>query len=308
VKALVTGGAGFIGSNLTRALLARGVEVTVLDDLSTGRKANLNRMIVRFVPGSILDPEALRDACRGVDLVFHLAAQVSVPQSIEDPDGTHETNGTGTMRVLEAARWAHAKRVVYASSCAVYGQEPGLPKREESPLHLPSPYAAAKYVGEVYGKCWGDAFGLEVVALRFFNVFGPRQPATGGYAAVIPAFVSRALAGRQLVVYGDGGQTRDFVFVDNVVEACWLAATVPGVGGRVFNVGTGVETSLLDLIRVLGVVLGQPPEIEHASPRDGDIRCSWGDLTKARSELGYLPSVDLEAGLRATVAWHRRSE
>ena len=308
--ALVTGGAGFIGSNLVRGLVAKGYAVRVIDDLSTGREANLAGIEgdVRLVRRSILDHEALTAVTEGCRFVFHQAAQVSVPASLDDPAHNHEVNATGTLRVLEAARAAGVERVVIAASCAIYGNDPRLPKAELDPIDPQSPYAATKYFAEVYGACYSATMGLEVVALRYFNVFGPRQSPSGGYAAVIPVFIDRLLRGEAPIIHGDGLQTRDFVFIDNVVEANLAAASAPGVGGRVFNVGTGVEVSILDLATRIATLVGrQDLQPVHEASRPGDVLRSVADVSRARRELGYEGRVDIAAGLERTVGWFREA-
>ncbi|MGM0576223.1 MAG: SDR family oxidoreductase [Myxococcota bacterium] len=306
---LVTGGAGFIGSHLVRALVERGDDVRVIDDLSSGFRENLDAVAddIDLVEASILDADALARAAEGCRFVFHLAAQVSVPASMEDPAGTHEVNATGSLRVFEAARAAGVDRVVMASSCAVYGDEPSMPKREDSPVVPTSPYAATKYLGEIYGETWTRGLGQEVVALRFFNVFGARQNPEGGYAAAIPVFTTRALQGRGVTIYGDGEQTRDFVYVDNVVEALTKAAEAPDAAGRVFNVGSGESISINRLVRTLGEALGRDLEAEHGPERAGDIRHSRADVSRAREVLGYRGDVSLREGLERTVAWYREA-
>lgn len=305
-RTLITGGAGFIGSNLARTLLAAGEAVTVLDDLSTGHERNIAGIDVRFVRGSILDPVALSDAIAGCDFVVHLAAQVSVGASMEDPLGTHETNATGTLRVLEAARSAGVKRVVYAATCAIYGDDPTLPKTEQSPISAQSPYAVAKYIGEQYGRCYTNEMGLEVAAMRFFNVFGPRQDPAGGYAAVIPIFIARALRGQGVTIHGDGEQTRDFVFVDNVAQALSAARTATGAEGNVFNIGTGVQTSLNQLVAAIEAAVGTTLERESGPARAGDVRYSVADVSAARRVLGYDPAITLGEGISRTVDYYRQ--
>lgn len=306
-RALVTGGAGFIGSNLVRALLAEGAEVVVLDDLSTGSLANLQEVAsdLEFMEGSILDPDALRRALVGVERVFHLAAQVSVPASMSDPEHNDAINCRGTQGVLEAARRADVRRVVYSASCAIYGNAPGLPKREGSTLSPESPYAASKYYGEVLGGVWSRSMGLEVASLRYFNVFGARQSPTGGYAAAIPIFIERTLRGAPITIHGDGLQTRDFVHVDNVVSANLLASHADGAPGQVFNIGSGVQTSILDLTRKIAHVVGSPTSVTHSQARSGDVRHSVADISLAQSSLGYVPEVDLMSGLERTISWQR---
>ncbi len=306
-RSLVTGGAGFIGSNLVRALLGEGSEVVVLDDLSTGSRENLAEVSddVRWIEGSILDDSALREAMEGVQRVFHLAAQVSVPASMQAPSYNDAVNCRGTQSVLEAARAAGVGRVVYSASCAVYGNAPGLPKHEGSTLSPESPYAASKYYGEVLAGVWSRSMGLEVASLRYFNVFGARQSPSGGYAAAIPIFIQKTLDGAPITIHGDGEQTRDFVHVDNVVSANLLASRADGAPGQVFNIGSGVQTSILDLTRKIATVVGAPCPVSHGEARAGDVRHSVADISLARQVLGYEPAVDLREGLERTVAWQR---
>lgn len=306
-RSLVTGGAGFIGSNLVRALLGEDSEVVVLDDLSTGSRENLAEVSddVRWIEGSILDDSALREAMEGVQRVFHLAAQVSVPASMQDPSYNDAVNCRGTQAVLEAARAAGVGRVVYSASCAVYGNAPGLPKHEGSTLSPESPYAASKYYGEVLAGVWSRSMGLEVASLRYFNVFGARQSPSGGYAAAIPIFIQKTLDGAPITIHGDGEQTRDFVHVDNVVLANLLASRADGAPGQVFNIGSGVQTSILDLTRKIATVVGAPCPVSHGEARAGDVRHSVADISLARQVLGYEPAVDLREGLERTVAWQR---
>lgn len=306
-RTLVTGGAGFIGSAVVRALLAADEAVTVLDNFSTGHRSNLEGLQgdIRIIEGDILDDHGLSEALDGVGFVIHLAAQVSVPRSMDDPLETHRTNATGTLNVFEASRKAQVRRVVYAATCAIYGDDATLPKRESSPLSPQSPYAVSKYVGEQYGRAYSRELGLEVVSLRFFNVFGPRQDPSGGYAAVIPVFSALALAGQTLNIHGDGEQTRDFVYVDNVAAALLAARSAEGVAGEVFNIGTGIQTSLNDLVQGLEKVLGRPVDRRHTTARPGDVRHSVADVVAARERLGYEPSVDLVTGLQRTITHYR---
>jgi nucleoside-diphosphate-sugar epimerase len=306
-RALVTGGAGFIGSNLVRALLAEGTDVVVLDDLSTGSIGNLDEIAtdLEFIEGSILDPTALQRALEGVERVFHLAAQVSVPASMSDPEHNDAVNCRGTQQVFEAARRAGVKRVVYSASCAIYGNAPGLPKHEGSTLSPESPYAASKYYGEVLGGVWSRSMDLEVASLRYFNVFGARQSPTGGYAAAIPLFVRRTLDGAPITIHGDGLQTRDFVHVDNVVSANLLASRAEGATGHVFNIGSAVQTSILELTQRIAEIVGSPTPVTHSEARLGDVRHSVADISLAQGRLGYAPTVDLMAGLEHTIAWQR---
>ena len=306
-RSLVTGGAGFIGSHLVEALVARGEQVVVLDDLSTGKRANLAAVAGRFEfhEGSVVDPVAAARACVGVDVVYHQAALASVPRSIDAPLDSHAACATGTLVMLDAARRAGARRFVYAASSSCYGDQPTSSKRENdlpSPL---SPYAAAKLAGELYGLAFHRSYGLETVALRYFNVFGPRQDPQGAYAAVIPRFIDALLAGQPLTLYGDGRQSRDFTFIENVVRGNLLAAESPRAAGRVMNLASGRSYSLLDLIAVLENLLGRGADVRREPPRIGDVRDSLADITLARDLLGYEPVVDFHEGLRRTLAWYR---
>jgi UDP-glucose 4-epimerase len=309
-RCLVTGGAGFIGSHVAERLLALGHRVRVLDNLSTGDRANLAALGgAEFVEGDAQDPDACERAADGVEIVFHLAALGSVPRSVRDPWSSHDANVNGTVRLLEAARRAGARRVVYSSSSSVYGDAPALPKVEAMEPLCSSPYAAGKLAGEQYTLAYARAGLLEGVALRYFNVFGPRQSPAGPYAAVIPLFMRAALAGGAARVNGDGGQTRDFTYVDNVVRANLLAAFGPAarVSGRAVNVGAGNRTSLLRLLELIGGLAGAPVPVEHGPPREGDVRDSLAGLERARSVLGYEPEVPLAEGLRRTWAWFARA-
>jgi UDP-glucose 4-epimerase len=307
---LVTGGAGFIGSHLVEALTAAGRPVRVLDDFSTGDRRNLARLrpATEVVEGDVADPGAVGRAAAGAGLVFHLAALASVQRSVEAPDETHRVCATGTLRVLDAARRAGARRVVYAASSSAYGVPPGDVQVEGDPPDPLSPYAAAKLAGELYCQSFTASYGLETVRLRFFNVFGPRQRADSPYSGVIALFAAALSAGRTPAVFGDGLQSRDFVYVTDVVQALLKAAEAPGVAGRVYNVGTGRGTSLLELLAALNRVLGTDVAPRHGPPRAGDVRHSRADVGRARRELGYAPSVGLGDGLRRTVEWARGDE
>lgn len=307
-KALVTGGAGFIGSHLVRALTAKGVQVRIVDNLSSGSLDNLDGVLpeVEFVEGDIRDEGLMARAAKGIEVVYHQAAIASVPLSMERPDLVHAVNAGGTLTVLEASRRAGVRRVVYAASSAVYGNDPQLPKREDMPADPQSPYAAAKHAGELYTQVHHRAFGLETVCLRYFNVFGPGQSPQSQYAAVIPAFLAAALSGRTPVVYGDGGQTRDFVFVEDVVRANLAAAAAgPEAFGRSFNVAGGRPVSLSDLLSTLGALLGREIRPEYAPERAGDIRHSYASIDLARQVLGWEPQVSLRQGLALSLDWYR---
>jgi UDP-glucose 4-epimerase len=304
---LVTGGAGFIGSHIAEALVRRGDRVRVLDNLSTGQLSNMAGFAdqVEFIQADVLDAAAVAQAVAGVDCVFHEAALASVPMSVERPLDVHAAGATGTLVVLDAARRAGVRRVIYAASSAAYGDQPTSSKRESDLPSPISPYAVAKLTGEYYCQAFAATYGLETVALRYFNIFGPRQDPDSPYSAVIPLFLTAMLSGRRPVIYGDGGQSRDFAFVGNVVQANLLAADAPNVSGRVFNVANGKSTDLLTLIRVLNELLGTNIQAEHAPPRVGDVRESLADITLARKLLGYEPAVDFEEGLRRSIEYYR---
>jgi len=306
---LVTGGAGFIGSHLVENLLAGGARVRVLDDFSTGRRENLEPFIdrIELVEGDITDFPTCCTAMEAVNLVFHQAALPSVPRSIEDPARSHDVNATGTLNVLLAARDAGAKRVVYASSSSAYGDTPTLPKREDQAPSPRSPYAVAKLTGEQYCRSFPGVFKLEAVALRYFNVFGPRQDPNSAYAAVIPLFASAALEGRSPTINGDVEQTRDFTYIENVVLANLLAASSPAekVSGEVFNVGCGGRISINDLWREIKDAVGGTVDAVHGPPRPGDVKDSLADLTHLRERTGFEVRVGLKEGIEKTVAWIR---
>ncbi|MCC6927894.1 MAG: SDR family oxidoreductase [Gemmatimonadaceae bacterium] len=310
-RALVTGGAGFIGSNLTDRLVDRGHAVRVIDNLSTGFRHNLAHRegTVDFVHGDLRNPRDCERAVEGIEVIFHVAALPSVPRSLADPVGCHENNVTATLNILEAARAAGARRVVYSASSSAYGDTPTLPKVETMEPLPRSPYAAAKLAGEMYTLSWARAGLLEGVALRYFNVFGPRQDPNGPYAAVVPALFRAAVHGVPMRLFGDGRQTRDFTFVENVVAANLLAATQPAerVNGWMVNVGAGTRTSLLDLVKVVGEVTGKSIPIDHLPPRAGDVRDSLAALERAREVLGYEPPVQLHEGIARLWAWYREN-
>jgi UDP-glucose 4-epimerase len=307
--ALVTGGAGFIGSHLVDALVAAGWRTRVLDDFSSGREENLvaSGPAVELVRGSLCDPELLAGALRGVEVVFHQGAVPSVPRSVAEPLRTHEVNASGTLRVLEAARHAGVRRVVYAASSSAYGDTPVLPKVETLPANPRSPYALQKWTGETYCKLYTELYGLETVALRYFNVFGPRQNPESQYAAVVPRFIVACLRGEAPVVYGDGEQTRDFTFVEDAVRANLLAAEASGAAGQVVNVAGGRRVSLNELLREIGALCGVSLRARHEPPRAGDVRDSLADLGRAGRLLGYEPRITLREGLIRTIESLRKS-
>jgi UDP-glucose 4-epimerase len=306
MKALVTGGAGFIGSNLAERLLADGHEVAIVDDLSTGHRRNLPAG-ASFHEGSILDAALLDAACLGAEVVFHQAALASVPRSIEDPVGTSQVNVLGTLQVLQAARRAGARKVVFAASSAAYGDEPTLPKVETMAPEPMSPYAVAKMAGEQYLRVFQSLYGLGTTSLRYFNVYGPRQDPNGAYAAVIPRFILAGLRGDPLTVHGNGLQSRDFVFVGDVVEANLLAARSTKADGHVINVGAGAGTDLNALARHVVQLTGGRSKVVHAPPRAGDVKDSLASLGRASELLGYAPKVAVAEGLRRTVDWFRQA-
>jgi len=305
---LVTGGAGFIGSTLVRALLQQGDFVRVLDNFSTGKRENLAGLQVDLLEGDLRDPQALAQAARGVDIVFHEAAFVSVPQSMEDPLPCFEINQRGTELLLEAARKAGVKRVVLASSAAVYGDLEQMPLTEDLPLRPLSPYAVSKRVNELYAQMYTRSFGLDVVALRYFNVYGPRQRPDSMYAAAVPIFARRLQQGSPITIYGDGGQTRDLVFVGDVVRANLLAAQHPAAPGQVFNICTGQETRVIDLAQTLAGFFPQAPAPQFAPARAGDIYRSLGSPQKARQIIGFSAQTSLAQGLQAVAEFFQTQE
>ncbi len=308
MRYLVTGGAGFIGSHLVEALVVRGEEVVVLDDFSTGKRENLAGVHSRIelIEGSICDLATVQRACRGVDIVLHQAARTSVPQSVQDPLETHAVNVDGTLNVLLAARQAKVRRVVVASSAAVYGQSPELPKTESMRPEPLSPYGVTKYIAELYAQVFGHIYGLENVSLRYFNVFGPRQDARSPYSGVLSKFCAALLAGETPTIYGDGTQSRDFVYVENVVQANLLASQAPDVSGMTFNIGTGTRISLKEVLGSLTRIAGIAISPTHLPSRAGDILHSQADISRAQQYLGYRPQVSFEEGLRRTWAWYRQ--
>lgn len=307
MRVVITGGAGFIGGNLCRALLAAGCEVSVIDDLSTGNRANIDELIhshdLRFVEGTILDDTALDAAFAGADAVVHLAALGSVPRSVANPLATHHANATGTLMVLEAARRHGGLHTVVASSSSVYGSNPILPKHEELATRPLSPYAGSKLVTEGYTLAWGSSYGMPTLAFRFFNVFGPLQPAGHAYAAVIPAFVHAALTGTPLTVHGDGTQSRDFTYVGSVVGAITDAVLRTVSSPSPVNLAFGTRVTLLDVIASLEEIVGHPIERTHTDNRAGDVPHSQADMTKLRELFPTVQAVPFTDGLQATVDW-----
>ncbi len=307
---LITGGAGFIGSNLAHALVARGESVRILDDFSTGRPQNLlgiERQI-EIVRGDLRDPAAVARAVQGVEVVLHQAALNSNPRSIKEPGPTNAVNVGGTLGLLEAARVARVRRMVYASSSSVYGDTPDLPKTEGLPLRPKAPYGVSKLAAEWYCRVFAEVYGLETVSLRYFNVFGPRQHPDSEYAAVIPRFLRAMLKGERPVIYGDGGQSRDFTPVDNVVAANLLAAESERGIGEVFNIACEHASTLNQLVAWLNELLGTALTPKYAPPRPADIRHSYASIRKAGEVLGYRPHLGVEEGLRRTLEWFKERE
>ena len=309
----VTGGAGFIGGHLVDALLSLGSRIRIIDDLSNSRMDHLAELVemdpdrVQFIQGSILDDTALADAMNGAEIVFHLAAMSSVPRSVAEPERSYAVNTVGTVRVVEAARKARVKRVVYSASSSAYGESERLPKVETDVPAPVSPYASSKLAGEHVMLAWAKSYGLSTVSLRYFNIFGPRQPADSPYSAVIAVFARALLAGKEPVIFGDGTQSRDFTFVANAVLANLLAATSDKpLAGEVANIGSGTRTDLNELVRTLAERCGSPHiTARREPPRAGDVRHSQADISLARRLLGYTPVVSLEDGMTQTVDWYR---
>jgi nucleoside-diphosphate-sugar epimerase len=298
---LVTGGAGFIGSNIVEALVRRGDRVRVLDDLSTGRRENLAAFPgVELIEGDLRDTATVRRSVRDVEGVFHEAALRSVPRSVDDPLSSNEVNVTGTLGLLLACRELGVRRVVYASSSSVYGDQPELPQRETMATQPISPYAISKLAAEHYCRVFARLFGLETVSIRYFNVFGPRQNPESKYSAVIPRFLDLAMQGEPLEVHGDGEQSRDFTYIDNVVHGNLLAMSTPGISGEVFNIACGSQHSLLAIASAIGEFLGRQPERKHLPSRAGDVRHTRADIAKAERLLAYRPKVDFDEGMRRT--------
>jgi UDP-glucose 4-epimerase len=308
VKVLVTGGAGFIGANLCRRLVDSGNRVVALDDLSTGSEDNLGDVDVELIEGTILDPSTLDKALRNAEAVVHLAARPSVPRSIADPVASHLTNATGTVEVLEAVRRAGNTHVVVASSSSVYGANPTLPKSEDLATFPSSPYGASKLATEAYALAYQHSFGLPVLAFRFFNVFGPLQPAGHAYAAVVPLFVSAALEGRPLVIHGDGTQSRDFTFVDTVTDVIADAIARRVVSPGPVNLAFGTRTTIGELAELVGDLVGRPIEIRYDEPRVGDVQHSQADSTSVRGLFPDVVPIDLRQALQGTIAWFRAEQ
>lgn len=310
MRYLVTGGAGFIGSNTVDELVRRGHSVVVLDDMSSGREDNLEdvRSKITFMKGSITELEIVQKAILQADYVIHLAARTSVPRSVKDPIDTNHINVEGTLNVLVAARDNKVKRVVFAASSSAYGDTPTLPKSESMQPSPISPYGVSKYAGELYAQSFGRCYGLETVCLRYFNIFGPRQNPDSPYSGVLSRFSTAFLDGIPPVVFGDGEQTRDFTYVDNAVAANILACEAASAAGKTFNIGTGHSYSLNQILKMLEKISGRSLEAKYEPPRDGDIRDSLADIRLAAEFLGYEPSVQFEEGLQRTYAWYQSQQ
>ncbi len=307
MRYLVTGGAGFIGSNMTDELVRRGHQVLVLDDLSAGKESNLAavRSKIELRVGSITDLATIKSACQGMDYVIHLAARTSVPRSVHDPLDTNRVNIDGTLNVLVAARDAKVRRFVYAASSSAYGEAPSQPKSESMQPAPISPYGVTKYVGELYAQVFGRVYGLENACVRYFNVFGPRQDPTSQYSGVLSRFMLAIIEGQPLVVYGDGEQSRDFTFIENVVDETLRACEATGASGMVFNGGTGARITINQVLKLLEKITGKKVQAKYEPPRTGDIRDSQADISLARRVLGYQPLVQFEEGLARTWHWYQ---
>jgi len=299
---VVTGGAGFIGSHLAEALLRQGRKVRIVDDFSTGNGANIP-VGADVLEGDVVDNA--EESVQGVDVIYHLAAIASVPRSVAMPLETHRATAESTVALLEAAERAQVRRLVLASSSAVYGDGPGLPKREDQNPAPVSPYALAKRVSEMYAQHWASRRSFETVCLRFFNVYGPNQNPDSPYSAAIPLFLRRLIEGRRVSIFGDGEQTRDFIYVGDVVRGLLAAGSMPGVSGRIYNLATGKGVSVFHLVQTLARIVGVPAEMEFLPERSGDVRNSWADISAARRDLGFNPETTLEAGLRETLRWFK---
>ena len=304
MRVLVTGGAGFIGSHIAQHYVRRGHEVRVVDNLHTGHRRNLGEFAdeLHFVEGDVRDADCLVELAQGCELIYHQAAIVSVPYSVDHPQETHDVNIQGTLNVLEAAKKRGVRRVVFACSAAVYGDNPKLPLSEAEAPAPQSPYGIEKITGEYYLKVFNALYGVETVSLRYFNVFGPRQDPKSPYSGVISIFVDRARAGQPLTIFGDGQQSRDFVFVDDVVQANVLAGSVTEAAGHCYNIGCGKQTSLNELVKALEQVLGRQIALRMAEARQGDIKHSLADISRARQELGYAPKIEVHEGLQQLLA------
>jgi len=307
-RVLVTGGAGFIGSHLCRRLVAEGHEVRVLDNLSSGKRGNLGEIDVDLMIGDLRDPSTAEHAVEDAEVILHHAAIASVQYSVEQPLDEQDVNVVGTLRLLEAARKVGVRRIVFAASAAAYGTDPTIPKREEMTALPVSPYGLSKVAGEHYCRVWSHVYGLETVCLRYFNIFGPRQDPASPYSGVISIFARKMIDGVAPTIHGDGEQSRDFNYVDNVVDANLAAMAAKTAAGEIYNIGTGRGVTVNELVATLNQVLGSDLQAEHGESRAGDVRTSVAAIDRARQALGYEPRVAFEAGLQQTVDWMREAE
>ena len=307
---LVTGGAGFIGSNIVRELIKQGKQVRVLDNFNTGKRKNIHELQgdMEIIVGDFTDDKTVAKAVKDIDIIIHQGAIPSVPKSIQDPIQTNQANITGTLKLLHAAARDNVKRFVYASSSSAYGFNETLPKQENMCGNPMSPYAVSKYTGEHYCKVFHDIFGLETISLRYFNVFGPRQSPHSKYAAVIPAFIEAILNDQSPIIYGDGTQSRDFTYVEDVVSANLLATEAPKLQGEVINVGTGSQIVLNDLVDNINVLLGKNISAKHIAARQGDVKHSLADIRLANELIGYHPSTSFHDGLKHTINWLKKQQ
>lgn len=304
-KYLVTGGAGFIGANIVRQLIDNGEKVKVLDNFNTGKRENINELMneIEFMEGDVTNNQTVIEAVKDVDVIFHQGAIPSVPKSIIDPMKTNYANINGTLRLLQAAAQANVKRFIYAASSSAYGFNETLPKQEDMPGRPMSPYAVSKYAGELYCKVFHHLYGLETISLRYFNVFGPHQDPNSRYAAVIPAFIKSILNNESPVIYGDGTQSRDFTYIDNVVAANLLAANAPKLQGEVINIGNGSQIALNELVMYINNILGKDIPVAYTAERQGDVKHSLADISLAEKLIGYRPSTSFHEGLKHTIHW-----
>lgn len=306
---LITGGAGFIGSNMVRFLLEKGLSVRVLDNFETGKKENLAEIAdeIEIIEGDIRDNDIVKQAVKDVDVVYHLAALGSVPRSIKDPVTTHDVNVTGIFNMLNQSRAAGVKRFVFASSSSVYGQSPVLPQHEKLPLAPISPYGATKAIGEIYCRAFYETYGLETICLRYYNIFGPRQDPSSQYAAAIPLFVSALLGDQRPTIFDDGEQSRGFTYIENVIQANWLAAQAPETHGEAVNISTSNAVTVNTVIKVIADLLGKDIAPVYAPPREGDIKHSLADVSYAKEVIGYQPLVTFEEGIRRAIDWYKEN-
>ncbi len=308
--ALITGGAGFIGSNIAHTLVEQGWSIRILDNLSTGQFARLDdiKNDIDFIEGSILDDDLLRHALIGIDTIFHLAAKISVPESVEQPTDYQLVNGTGTLNLLNCARDANVRRIIHSSTSAIYGDDPRQPKLESPSPDPISPYAISKYTGELYMTAYAKLHNMQTISLRYFNVFGPGQDPKSQYGAAIPSITARILSGQQPIIYGDGEQTRDFCFIGNVVHANILAATADNIAGQVVNIGCGKAISVNGIVKAANTFLSLNVDPIYEPPRPGDVRESLADISHAKKIINYTPQVEFDEGMKLSVQWYKNSD